>query len=179
MSGSFDARPHRAGGGEPLYFPSEVRVLGRAAGHGAPRKAIVGLISTLTAALGYPGAGVTLCLVSPARSLVLNRDFRGEDHATDVISFPAQEGLVPEGFSGYLGDLAFCPQIAWERKGRFEKDFGGEAAFLVLHGLLHLSGRHHDTPAQERALWRLSARLHPASVPFRSELGRLAPTPQR
>jgi ssRNA-specific RNase YbeY (16S rRNA maturation enzyme) len=49
----------------------------------------------------------------------------------------------------------------------------------VLHGLLHLSGRHHDTPAQERALWRLSARLHPASVPFRSELGRLAPTPQR
>jgi probable rRNA maturation factor len=126
-------------------------------------------------ALGLGKAGVTLRLVDGRESRGLNRRFRRRDRATDVLSFPASDGAPRRGFSGYLGDLALCPPYAWRKRGRFDPDFGGEAAYLVLHGLLHLSGRHHDTSADERALWRLSARLHPLGGAWFADLRRLAP----
>ena len=155
--------------------PAGVRVVGRAPGHGAPAAALEALMRVYLKALGLGRASVTLSLVSPAQCRALNRRFRGLGKATDILSFPALEGLRRAGFGGYLGDLALCPAYAWRRRGRFDPDFGGESAFLVLHGLLHLSGRHHDTPAQERALWRLSAALHPLCRPWRSALRRLGP----
>ncbi len=81
----------------------------------------------------------------------LNRDFLGEDHATDVLSFPS--GDLP---SGYLGDLA----ISWPAVRRQAEGFGHapetEAALLVVHGLLHLLGWDHATPPEEREMSRLT-----------------------
>src|SRR5262249_25839207 len=65
----------------------------------------------------------------------LNREFLGEDHATDVLSFPS--GDLP---GGYLGDLA----LSWPAVLRQAEGFGHapevEAALLAVHGLLHLLG---------------------------------------
>jgi len=181
--GSSVARPLRARGEESRFYEaagapgpaSGVLALGRAPGHGAPAAALRALLRSQLAALGLPDAGVTVRLVSERSCRGLNRRFRGKDGATDVLSFPALRRRAPLGFAGYLGDLALCPAYAWRRRGRFDPDFGGEAAFLVLHGLLHLSGRHHDDPAAERAMWRLSRRLHPLSRPWHAALRRLGP----
>jgi probable rRNA maturation factor len=163
--------------GESQFFESKPAavVCGRAPGFGSPRAALLGLLASFQAALGLERASLTLRLVSGAESRGLNRRFRGLDRATDVLSFPASEGLKKPGFSGYLGDLALCPAYAWRRRGRFHPGFGAESAFLIGHGLLHLSGRHHDSPAQERALWRMSLRLHPHSRPWTAALERLGP----
>jgi probable rRNA maturation factor len=134
-----------------------------------------GLLGAYLDALGMAGASLTLSLVGAAECRELNRRFRNKDRCTDVLSFPSGEGLRKAGFDGYLGDLALCPSYAWRKRGRFDPDFGGETAFLALHGLLHLCGRHHDTPAAERALWARSLRLHRLSPPWHPALGRLGP----
>jgi probable rRNA maturation factor len=125
--------------------------------------------------LGSPRASLCVQLVDGHECRALNRRFRGKDRSTDVLSFPAAEGRPPQGFSGYLGDLALCLPYAWRKRGRFDPDFGGEAALLLLHGLLHLHGRHHDNAAQEAALWRVQRRLHPLWKGHAAALRRLAP----
>jgi probable rRNA maturation factor len=97
----------------------------------------------------------------------LNRDFLGEDHPTDVLSFPAgdqaaAEQAVPRrpppgaARSVYLGDLA----LSWPAVVRQAAEHGHpesvEAALLAVHGLLHLLGWDHATPAEEREMTRLT-----------------------
>jgi probable rRNA maturation factor len=81
----------------------------------------------------------------------LNREFLGEDHATDVLSFPSGDLA-----SGYLGDLA----LSWPAVGRQAEAFAHppevEAALLAVHGLLHLLGWDHATPPEEREMTRLT-----------------------
>ena len=93
----------------------------------------------------------------------LNRRFLGEDHATDVLSFPSGDLA-----GGYVGDLA----LSWPAVTRQAAAFGHppevEAALLVVHGLLHLLGWDHGTPAEERAMTALTlaclarSEIHPA-----------------
>jgi probable rRNA maturation factor len=81
----------------------------------------------------------------------LNREFLGEDHATDVLSFPTGDLS-----SGYLGDLA----LSWPAVRRQAEAYGHppevEAALLAVHGLLHLLGWDHATPPEEREMTRLT-----------------------
>jgi probable rRNA maturation factor len=81
----------------------------------------------------------------------LNRQFLDEDHVTDVLSFPGGD----DG-SGYLGDLA----LSWPAVVRQAAEHGHpedvEAALLVVHGLLHLLGWDHASPADEREMTRLT-----------------------
>jgi rRNA maturation RNase YbeY len=151
-------------------------VLGRCAGHGAPASALAQTLGAYLCGLGLPKAEVALKLASPAAMRRLNAGFRGLDRPTDVLSFPALDGRAKPGFTGHLGDLAFCPAYAWSKRGRFHRDFGEECAFLLLHGLLHLSGRHHDSPTQERRMWALARSLHPLGRPYFRRLNALAPS---
>src|SRR5580704_681617 len=64
----------------------------------------------------------------------LNREFRGQDHATDVLSFPA----APAPNATYLGDLAISIQRARAQARRFGHEAEEEVRILMLHGLLHL-----------------------------------------
>jgi probable rRNA maturation factor len=100
----------------------------------------------------------------------LNRTFLGEDHATDVLSFPGGEADP-----GYLGDLA----LSWPAVARQAAAAGHppevEAALLVVHGLLHLLGWDHAGQAEERAMTDLTLRcLQRAGV--RPAGGRLQPS---
>lgn len=97
----------------------------------------------------------------------LNRAFLGEDHATDVLSFPSGDAA-----SGYLGDLALSwPAVVRQAaEARHEPDV--EAALLVVHGLLHLLGWDHATSEQEAAMTAVTlAGLQRAGV--RPSAGRL------
>ena len=116
------------------------------------------LRSTLAAAATVPeiaarlpdAASVAIRLTGDRELWCLNREFLGIDEVTDVLSFAAGPG------ESYVGDLA----VSWPAVRRQAAEYGHpeavEAALLAVHGLLHLLGWDHDSPAREREMWRLT-----------------------
>lgn len=78
----------------------------------------------------------------------LNREFRGKDKATDVLSFPAAD---VSGRSRMAGDLAISVETAAREAERRGHDLDLELRVLLLHGVLHLAGLDHETDAGEMA----------------------------
>ena len=93
---------------------------------------------------------VTVALVPDGRVQELNRHFRGEDKATDVLSFPADE-------PGLLGDVVIARGVARRQARGAGHDLPTELRVLALHGLLHLLGYDHEHDGGRMA--RLEARL--------------------
>ena len=100
----------------------------------------------------------------------LNRDFRGQDHPTDVLSFPSADCTPkrnPERKRGVLlsplGDLAISLARARAQARQFGHTTEQEIQILMLHGLLHLLGFDHETDAGRMALaekrWRVRLAL--------------------
>ena len=101
-------------------------------------------------AIGKSESSATIAFVSDKRIRELNRQFRGVDKATDVLSFPAEEKLN-------LGDIAVSVDTAAVQAKENGLRFDGEIAQLILHGLLHLCGYDHETDTGE--MNRLELRL--------------------
>lgn len=93
----------------------------------------------------------------------LNRQWRGQDRATDVLSFPL-EGATAEG-QPYLGDMAICLEVAQRQAKRRRHSQAREVALLALHGYLHLLGYDHETDNGE--MERLERRLRGLLLPPR------------
>ena len=89
-------------------------------------------------AIGKSESSATIAFVSDKRIRELNRQFRGIDKATDVLSFPAEEELN-------LGDVAVSVETAATQARDNGLTLDREIAQLILHGLLHLSGYDHAT----------------------------------
>lgn len=81
----------------------------------------------------------------------LNREFRGKDYPTDVLSFPAVEAET-------LGDLAISLPRARAQAAEFGHGVEDELRVLMLHGVLHLTGYDHETDtgrmARAEKRWR-------------------------
>ena len=110
------------------------------------------LAARALAAIGKSESSATLAFVSDKRIRELNRQFRGIDKATDVLSFPAGG---PDELN--LGDIAISAETAAKQAKENGLSFDGEIAQLILHGLLHLSGYDHETDNDE--MNRLELRL--------------------
>ena len=89
----------------------------------------------------------------------LNRDFRGQDYATDVLSFPSEPR--PAGSGPFLGDIAISLGRARAQAREFQHSIEHEVQILMLHGVLHLLGHDHETDsgAMARAEKRWRTRL--------------------
>ena len=103
-------------------------------------------------AIGKSEAAATIAFVSDNKIRQLNRQFRGVDKATDVLSFPADG---PDELN--LGDIAVSVETAVVQAEENNLTVDGEIAQLILHGLLHLSGYDHETDNGE--MNRLELRL--------------------
>ncbi|HEV8430783.1 MAG TPA: rRNA maturation RNase YbeY [Pyrinomonadaceae bacterium] len=101
-------------------------------------------------AIGKNESSATIAFVSNKRIRELNRQFRGIDKATDVLSFPAEE-------KANLGDVAVSVETAVVQAKENGLSFENEVAQLILHGLLHLSGYDHERDNGE--MNRLELRL--------------------
>jgi len=93
------------------------------------------------------------CLIANDAELRrLNREFRGKDYATDVLSFPSEMPL------GFLGDIAISYDQAKQQASEHGHPTGTEVEILMLHGVLHLLGMDHETDrgqmAREENRWR-------------------------
>jgi len=89
------------------------------------------------------GGQVTIRYVDAEEGRALNRDYRGKDYATNVLSFVyEQEPLT-------IGDLVICaPVVAAEALAQ-KKPAAAHHAHLVVHGMLHLQGYDHETSAAD------------------------------
>lgn len=136
----------------------ELELVGR-----APADLQIESLNALAAALNQsdlvlPDGHVSLKLVSSAQIQKLNRTYAGINEPTDVLSFgyPEYQAPSPE-LPKDLGDIAICLPIARRQAKAAETDFTTETATLALHGLLHLAGFDHQTPADQAKLDRLQA----------------------
>lgn len=87
----------------------------------------------------------------------LNKEYRGIDRPTDVLSFecdgmPEPDDLpLPEGEVWALGDVIIAPDVAERQTADYGTSFTDELSLLLVHGLLHLCGYDHieDDEAEE------------------------------
>lgn len=98
-----------------------------------------------------PGAELSLLLTDDKRIRIVNRDWRGFDKATNVLSFPA---APPEriGSSPVVGDIVIALETVAREAETEEKSFGDHLSHLVIHGLLHLLGEDHETEAEAQRM---------------------------
>jgi probable rRNA maturation factor len=101
---------------------------------------------------------VTLTIVSDRRIRELNREHRGVDRVTDVLSFPlaSQDGaafVLPPSEPTHLGDVVVALEQARRQAARYGHSFERELAYLTAHGILHLLDYDHEAEA-DRARMR-------------------------
>ncbi len=98
-----------------------------------------------------PGAArVTVRIVDEEEGRALNRDYRGKDYATNVLTFAYDEGEdmpLPEGLP-LMGDLVLCRQVVEREAAEQGKSVDAHYAHLSVHGMLHLQGFDHEIEAE-------------------------------
>ena len=75
----------------------------------------------------------------------LNREHRGKDEPTDVLSFPIDEDDDLDGVTRLLGDVVICVPVAERQAAEQGVEPGDELVDLLVHGVLHLLGYDHET----------------------------------
>jgi probable rRNA maturation factor len=136
---------------------------------GAVARRVRARARALLAALGRPGAGLSILLTTDGRIRTLNRRWRSVGHATDVLSFPAD---VPAGSGPDLGDLAVSLDVAARRARRAGRSLGEEVDRYLVHGILHLVGHDHGRPREAREMARLETELLGRTGMVAESLGR-------
>jgi probable rRNA maturation factor len=123
-------------------------------------EAVAALVDCVLAAEGVLNAELGVELVGERRIRDLNREHRGKDEVTDVLSFPLEEAdeepdAAAEGEGGpprLLGDIVICARRALEQARADDLPPALEVAVLLAHGTLHLLGYDHETDAGQMAL---------------------------
>lgn len=117
--------------------------------------ALARFVSIASDAIGLAGE-VSVLIAGSRRMRGLNRRFRGKNHATDVLSFPAPVELSPT----VAGDLAISVDAARRQADHLRHSLEAEMKVLALHGLLHLAGWDHESDDGEMADQESRLRLH-------------------
>lgn len=128
---------------------------------GLARAALVRYLRLARAVVGIEGE-VHVLLADDATLRRLNRQFRGMDKPTDVLSFPAPPLGVFSAEKELAGDLAISLETAARQAKRFGHALKDEVHILVLHGLLHIAGFDHEQDEGQMAA---------REAELRSELG--------
>jgi probable rRNA maturation factor len=114
---------------------------------GLSRAGLSRFLRTAQGAVGLSGE-VEVLLAGDRTVRRLNREFRGKDAATDVLSFPA----AAEFGGGHAGDLAISLETAGRQAAEHGHSLRDEVRVLLLHGLLHLAGMDHEVEGGEMAV---------------------------
>jgi probable rRNA maturation factor len=109
-----------------------------------------------------PATGVAIVLAGDATVRRLNRQFRGKDETTDVLSFPAGGEKLPDG-TRPLGEIVISVAQAARQAETRGHSLARELRLLVIHGYLHLLGYDHEV--DDGTMLRLQAALARALIP--------------
>ena len=89
---------------------------------------------------------ISIVLSDDAQVQTLNRDYRGKDRPTNVLSFP-----MPAD-SGLMGDIIFALETLQREAAAQKKSFEDHFTHLLIHGLFHLQGFDHQTDEEAEAM---------------------------
>jgi probable rRNA maturation factor len=111
-------------------------------------------------------AGISLLLTDDQSQQALNKEWRGHDKPTNVLSFPAtetREGETPQpefvGVPLELGDIALAFETCAREAAEQDKPLAHHVEHLVVHGVLHLLGYDHLEDDQAERMERLETRI--------------------
>lgn len=117
-------------------------------------------VKNITKKLEIEKAIFNIILVDEEEIHTLNRDYRGVDRKTDVITFALEDG---DGFKNpeirMLGDIYLCVPVAYEQAEIYGHSRIREICFLSTHGILHLLGYDHMNEEEEKEMFSLQEEL--------------------
>ena len=106
-------------------------------------------------------AELSVALIGNAEMRKLNAKYRKKDYPTDVLSFPAAEGMP--GAIRLLGDVIISVDKAREQAKERRRTLDEEMATLLIHGIVHLLGYDHERSAKDaRIMGRLEKKIYRA-----------------
>lgn len=116
----------------------------------------LGALSAVAPELANPRLSASLLFSDDAEVHALNREWRGKDKPTNVLSFPMLErndllALAPDGPPELLGDISLALETCTGEAADKGIPLEHHAAHLVVHGLLHLAGHDHVHSDEEAA----------------------------
>jgi len=100
----------------------------------------------------YCDAEITLRIVDAEEGQALNRDYRGKDYATNVLTFPLNEAPL-------MGDIVLCAPTVEKEAAEQGKPLEAHYAHLVVHGVLHLQGHDHENEADAGEMEALETQI--------------------
>jgi probable rRNA maturation factor len=129
-----------------LRTAPDIEVLNRQRLHSIDRQAVAKLAAATLARIGRDDAELTITFIRDAAMRKLNRDYRGKDKPTDVLSFAYHESddSFPESDT-HLGDVVISVETAARYATEYGLTFEREIEHLIIHGTLHLAGYDHET----------------------------------
>lgn len=113
------------------------------------------IYKTLEVAGCHEPCEVSVVLTDDAKIHELNRDYRGIDKPTDVLSFALEDEptvALPPGFPRMLGDVIVSLETVRRQAAEHSKTYPSECAWALCHGLLHLLGYDHNSDEEEDAM---------------------------
>lgn len=114
---------------------------------------------------GQADCEVSVTVVDDEQIAELNRQYRGVEGPTDVLSFSLREGPPVAGDPEALGDVVISAERAQEQAAEYGHSLARELCFLAVHGTLHLLGYDHATrEEEERMMARTEAVLQPLGL---------------
>jgi probable rRNA maturation factor len=131
-----------------VQAPAPIEVLNRQRLFRVDRKRAAELARTVLKKIGREEATLTISFIRDRLMRRLNRDYRGLDKPTDVLSFAYHESaadFVGDETAGHLGDLVISVETAARYAEELGLTFEREFEHLVIHGTLHLAGYDHET----------------------------------
>ena len=106
----------------------------------------------IRAALQHP-AEITVRIVGAVEGQALNRDYRGKDHATHVLTFDYEQHPV------VVADLVLCAPVVAQEAAISGMTLESHYAHLIVHGTLHAQGHDHESDAPAAAMEALESRI--------------------
>jgi probable rRNA maturation factor len=111
------------------------------------RAIIRAAIEEAAAAVSTFGGELAIVLTDDSTMRALNRDWRGIDKPTNVLSFPQARGAA-EAAPVMLGDIVIAHETTAREAQEQHKRFAHHLAHLAVHGFLHLVGHDHENDAE-------------------------------
>jgi probable rRNA maturation factor len=125
----------------------EIEVINRQRLRGIDRDRAAELSRAVLDRIGLPDAVLTIIFIRDSAMRRLNRDYRGIDGTTDVLSFAYHESewMVGVDETRHIGDVVISVETAERYARELGLSFDREIEHLVIHGALHLAGYDHET----------------------------------
>jgi probable rRNA maturation factor len=129
------------------------------AGRAVGSRTIARRAERILALLDRGGAELSIVLCDDAFIRSLNRDYRGLDEPTDVLSFPQDDGAANDAAPAILGDVVISLETAGRQARARRCTLVDEATALLVHGVLHLVGYDHEAPKEAAEMLEKADRL--------------------